>query len=100
MPNAAARKDDARGRLCTKHNARRYSESSRCFSPAVDQNFECFQSAPEVSENWAMVRNTNTNWGWPAKALHWIAAMAILVLLIHGWWMTHITPRPEPVRQL
>ena len=42
-----------------------------------------------------MVRNTNTNWGWPAKALHWIAAMAILVLLIHGWWMTHVTPRPE-----
>ena len=42
-----------------------------------------------------MVRNTNTSWGWPAKALHWIAAIAILVLLIHGWWMTHVTPRPE-----
>ena len=42
-----------------------------------------------------MVRNTDTGWGWPAKALHWIAAIAILVLLIHGWWMTHVTPRLE-----
>jgi cytochrome b561 len=43
----------------------------------------------------AMVGNTEARWGWPAKALHWLAALAILVLLIHGWWMTHMTPRPE-----
>jgi cytochrome b561 len=42
-----------------------------------------------------MVRNTLTAWGWPAKALHWIAAAAILVLLVHGWWMTHMVARPE-----
>jgi cytochrome b561 len=41
-----------------------------------------------------MVRNSTTQWGWPAKALHWIAAAAILILLIHGWWMTHMLPRP------
>jgi len=42
-----------------------------------------------------MIRNTATQWGWPAKLLHWIAAIVILVLLVHGWWMTHMAPRPE-----
>jgi cytochrome b561 len=42
-----------------------------------------------------MVRNTSTEWGWPAKLLHWIGALAVLVLLVHGWWMVHMTPRPE-----
>ncbi len=42
-----------------------------------------------------MIRNEATAWGWPAKALHWIGAAAILILLVHGWWMTHLAPRPE-----
>jgi cytochrome b561 len=42
-----------------------------------------------------MLRNTTLTWGWGAKALHWIGAIAILILLGHGWWMTHMTPRPE-----
>ena len=42
-----------------------------------------------------MTFNSTTTWGWPAKVLHWIGAAIILVLLIHGWWMTHMTPRPE-----
>ena len=42
-----------------------------------------------------MLRNTATGWGWPAKLLHWIGAIAIILLLGHGWWMTHMTPRPE-----
>jgi cytochrome b561 len=42
-----------------------------------------------------MISNSTTSWGWPAKALHWIGAAAILVLLVHGWWMTHMTARPE-----
>ena len=42
-----------------------------------------------------MTRNTHAEWGWPAKLLHWIAALAILILLLHGWWMAHMTPRPE-----
>ena len=33
--------------------------------------------------------------GWPAKGLHWMAALFILLLLAHGWWMTHMAPRPE-----
>jgi len=41
------------------------------------------------------VRNTDAVWGWPAKALHWIAALIILLLLGHGWWMTHMAPRPD-----
>jgi len=46
-------------------------------------------------ENGGMIRNTSAAWGWPAKALHWIAAAAIVVLLVHGWWMTHMTARPD-----
>lgn len=42
-----------------------------------------------------MVRNTTADWGWPAKLLHWIAAIVVLVLLVHGWWMVHMTARPE-----
>ena len=36
-----------------------------------------------------------TTWGWPAKTLHWVGAVIILLLLGHGWWMTHMTPRPD-----
>jgi cytochrome b561 len=42
-----------------------------------------------------MTRNSATQWGWPAVLLHWIGAVAILILLIHGWWMTHLAPRPD-----
>jgi len=40
-----------------------------------------------------MLRNSTAQWGWPAKALHWIGAILILLLLGHGWWMTHLAPR-------
>ena len=43
-----------------------------------------------------MLRNSAEQWGWPAKTLHWIGAILILLLLGHGWWMTHLAPRgPE-----
>src|SRR6266436_5029392 len=42
-----------------------------------------------------MTRNSTSDWGWPAKILHWVGAVMILLLLVHGWWMTHMTPRPE-----
>jgi cytochrome b561 len=42
-----------------------------------------------------MILNSKTTWGWPAKGLHWLGAAIILVLLGHGWWMTHVTPRPD-----
>ncbi len=42
-----------------------------------------------------MIGNTKTRWGWAAKALHWVAAAVILLLLGHGWWMTHLAPRPD-----
>jgi cytochrome b561 len=44
-----------------------------------------------------MVRNTAALWGWPAKLLHWIAAVAILLLLGHGWWMTHLAARADRI---
>jgi len=42
-----------------------------------------------------MTFNSTTRWGWPAKTLHWVGAIIILLLLGHGWWMTHMTPRPD-----
>jgi cytochrome b561 len=39
--------------------------------------------------------NTTTTWGWPAILLHWVGAALILILLAHGWWMTHLAPRPD-----
>jgi cytochrome b561 len=39
--------------------------------------------------------NSTTRWGWPAIALHWIGAVLIVLLLGHGWWMTHFATRPE-----
>jgi cytochrome b561 len=42
-----------------------------------------------------MIGNTTTNWGWPAKLLHWAGAILILLLLGHGWWMTHMAARPD-----
>jgi cytochrome b561 len=42
-----------------------------------------------------MIANTDNTWGWPAKLLHWIGAILILLLLGHGWWMTHLAPRPD-----
>jgi cytochrome b561 len=33
--------------------------------------------------------------GLAAKLLHWLGALIILLLLAHGWWMTHMAPRPE-----
>jgi cytochrome b561 len=42
-----------------------------------------------------MTRNTTTTWGWAAILLHWVGAALIVVLLAHGWWMTHLAPRPE-----
>jgi len=48
-----------------------------------------------VEDNTVMTRNSITSWGWPAILLHWIGAALILVLLAHGWWMTHLAPRPD-----
>lgn len=42
-----------------------------------------------------MLRNSAERWGLCSKLLHWLAAIAILLLLGHGWWMTHLAPRPE-----
>ena len=44
-----------------------------------------------------MFRNDASEWGWPAKLLHWLGALLILFLLGHGWWMTHLAPRPDRI---
>lgn len=42
-----------------------------------------------------MIGNSATRWGWPARLLHWLGAALILILLVHGWWMTHMIVRTE-----
>jgi cytochrome b561 len=42
-----------------------------------------------------MIKNSPKAWGWPAILLHWTGALLILLLLGHGWWMTHFAPRPD-----
>jgi cytochrome b561 len=66
-------------------------------SHPLTHEFEKFDTILQIHSlpGAAMVRNSTTNWGWPAKLLHWIAALAIIVLLAHGWWMTHMTARPD-----
>lgn len=46
-----------------------------------------------------MVRNSASAWGWPSIGLHWLGAILILLLLGHGWWMTHLAPRPDRAAQ-
>ena len=41
------------------------------------------------------IRNTPIRWGVVARFFHWVGALAILWLLIDGYYMTHFTPRPE-----
>jgi cytochrome b561 len=42
-----------------------------------------------------LVRNTTNEWGWPARLFHWLSTAFILVLLAHGWWMTHMVSQPS-----
>ena len=55
----------------------------------------CEGDVETFAERDIMTRNSTSDWGWPAKILHWVGAALILLLLGHGWWMTHMTPRPD-----
>lgn len=37
-----------------------------------------------------MIRNTSEGWGWPARAFHWIVAVLVLGLFVHGLWIEDI----------
>jgi len=41
------------------------------------------------------LRNTAARWGSAARFFHWAGAALIFYLLIHGWWMTEMAPRPS-----
>jgi cytochrome b561 len=43
------------------------------------------------------MRNSSSAWGWLSILLHWLAASLIIFLLVHGWWMTHMTARADRV---
>ena len=37
-----------------------------------------------------MIRNSRDSWGWPTRALHWIVAVAVIALFVHGLWMEEL----------
>src|SRR5262252_5047438 len=59
-------------------------------SPLGEQSHSWHAQRPPIrpSGDCRMVRNTLDDWGWPAKLLHWLGALLILLLLGHGCWMT------------
>ena len=71
----------------------------QCDARVAPPRYKQIRIIPDYGGMWEgviiMTFNTTTQWGWPAKALHWIGAAIILVLLVHDWWMTHMTPRPD-----
>ncbi|MEM9270689.1 MAG: cytochrome b/b6 domain-containing protein, partial [Pseudomonadota bacterium] len=36
------------------------------------------------------VKNTSTAWGWPARVLHWLMAVMILMALMGGFYMINV----------
>ena len=62
-------------------------------SQPLDKNWNFSKQYPgRRLADWSkgIVHNSTISWGWPSKLFHWIAALAILILLVHGWWMTHM----------
>jgi cytochrome b561 len=39
------------------------------------------------------IGDTVTTWGPVSRVLHWLAAALVLVLILHGFWMTGFAPR-------
>lgn len=42
-----------------------------------------------------MIGNTSDRWGWPARTLHWVIALMILMQFGLGIWMDEVPPRSE-----
>jgi cytochrome b561 len=42
-----------------------------------------------------MIRNTNTSWGSIARLFHWGLGITVIGMLAYGWWMNHMTARPD-----
>ena len=47
-----------------------------------------------------MLGNSDNTWGWPPNCCTGFGAILILLLLGHGWWMTHLAPRPDRLRTM
>jgi cytochrome b561 len=40
-----------------------------------------------------MIGDSATAWGSVSRYLHWVAAVFVVALVAHGWWMTEFAPR-------
>jgi cytochrome b561 len=40
------------------------------------------------------IRNTGVNWGFVARAFHWILGLTILGMIAYGYWFNHWAARP------
>ena len=43
-------------------------------------------------------RNTPERWGWVARTLHWLTAIAVIGLIVVGLWMDEMRTSPEKVK--
>jgi cytochrome b561 len=42
-----------------------------------------------------MTGNTKSSWGAVSRWFHWSLGLAIIGLIAYGWWMNHLTARPD-----
>ncbi len=42
-----------------------------------------------------MIRNTGSNWGSVSRWFHWGLGLAIIGMIVYGWWMNHFPARAD-----
>ena len=42
-----------------------------------------------------MIKNSKSGWGSVARWLHWGLGLAIIAMIVYGWWMNHIPARAD-----
>ena len=47
-----------------------------------------------------MLGNRSDAWGLPMRVMHGIGMGLVLILIIHGWWMTEFAATGEPLRAI
>lgn len=43
-------------------------------------------------------RSDDASWGWVTKTFHWLIALAIIGMLVVGWWMHDLPNSPDKIK--